>query len=58
MNLPMVFQPEVREEIDEGDAWNEGRRTGLGEEFLIARIEIVAIHHSKRDPKRWQSRIQ
>jgi len=34
MNLPLVFEAEVREEIDESYTWYEGRRIDWGEEFL------------------------
>jgi plasmid stabilization system protein ParE len=34
MTLPLVFSPEVREEVDEAYAWYERQRAGLGEEFL------------------------
>ena len=40
MNRPLHFKPEVREEIDATYAWYEGRRTGLGEEFLV---EVQAV---------------
>jgi plasmid stabilization system protein ParE len=98
MNLPLCFEPEVREDIDEAYEWYEGQRIGLGEEFLAEvdvtldriqqnpelsapiyqsvrrarfkrfayalyyrveprRIVVIAVHHGKRDPKHWQSRI-
>lgn len=97
MNLPLVFQADVRNEIDDAYAWYETQRHGLGEEFLtevqrvldqivrnpeihapiyqtvrhsrvkrfayaiyyrieLDRINVIAVHHSKRDPRHWQSR--
>jgi len=97
MSLSLVFEREVREEIDEAYQWFESRRLGLGEEFLAEvqgvldgivnapelhaviyknirhvrvkrfsyavydgleaeRLAVIAVHHGKRDPKRWQSR--
>lgn len=51
MSLPLVFRPEVREEMDEAFAWYERRRIGLGEEFLAAvhstldRIQEIPEHY-------------
>jgi plasmid stabilization system protein ParE len=97
MNLPLVFQADVRKDIDEAYTWYEDQRLGLGEQFMIEiqsvldriernpelhaliykdvrhirvkrfpyavyyrieidRIAVIAVHHSKRDPSRWQSR--
>ncbi len=88
MSRPLVFEPEVRGEIDEAHAWYEGQRAGLGEEFLAEvqaaldriqaaperhalvkrfpdavyyraapdRTKVTAVHHTSRDPGRWQSR--
>ena len=97
MSLPVVFQPGVREEVDDAYVWYEQQRKGLGEAFLAAvqvaldqigqapeahapiyrtvrhcqvkrfpfavyyragsnRIDVIAVHHGKRDPKTWQSK--
>jgi plasmid stabilization system protein ParE len=34
MDAKLIFAPEVERDVDEAYAWYEGRRTGLGEEFL------------------------
>ena len=34
MSLPLVFRPEVQEDLDEAWAWYEKQRAGLGDEFL------------------------
>ena len=34
MSLPLVFRPEVQDDVDEAWAWYEKQRTGLGDEFL------------------------
>ena len=39
MNLPVVFKPIARQEMDESFAWYETQRTGLGFEFL-SEIEV------------------
>lgn len=41
MNLPLVFRPEARDEIDAAYAWYEQQRVGLGEEFLSAIREVL-----------------
>jgi plasmid stabilization system protein ParE len=35
MSFTLVFQPGVRDEIDEAYTWYEAQRPGLGEEFLV-----------------------
>ncbi len=34
MAAELIIAPEAEQDIAEGYAWYEGRRTGLGEEFL------------------------
>jgi plasmid stabilization system protein ParE len=34
MSLPLVFQADVRDDIDEAYTWYENQRSGLGEQFL------------------------
>ena len=51
MNLPLVYRPEVRDEIDEEYTWYEEQRAGLGEEFLAAvRTTLDSI---QRNPGRY-----
>lgn len=40
MNLPLVYRPEVQNEIDVAHAWYEERRAGLGKE-LLAELRVL-----------------
>ena len=42
MSRPLVFQPGVRDEIDDAYAWYQEQRHGLGEEFLTE-VERVLV---------------
>ncbi|MGP0066147.1 MAG: type II toxin-antitoxin system RelE/ParE family toxin [Isosphaeraceae bacterium] len=98
MSLPLAFEPEVKDEVDEAYTWCDQQQGGLGEEFLEeiqvaleriqqnpelraviyrdvrrasirrfpyavyyriepGRLTVIAVHHTKRDPRRWQSRV-
>jgi plasmid stabilization system protein ParE len=41
MNLPVVYLPEARDDIDAAYSWFEGQRAGLGDQFLDAFREVV-----------------
>jgi len=45
MAVELVIASEAAQDIDEAYGWYEGRRTGLGEEFL------------RRDPRKWRQRL-
>jgi plasmid stabilization system protein ParE len=42
MNLPLVFHPDVKGEVDEAYRWYEQQRPGLGDDFLEALDEVFA----------------
>jgi len=97
MSLPLLITPEAEADIAEARAWYEGKREGLGEEFILCveagldhirrapaaatevvpgvrrvvvrrfpygifyrvdpdQIAVLAVYHSKRDPRGWQQR--
>lgn len=97
MSLPIILDPEARDEFDRGYDYYEGQRAGLGESFAdavqaildplksmpqmhrvvfgdirravvrgfpycvyyreeAARVRVLSVFHTKRDPKIWQSR--
>lgn len=41
MNWRVVVRPEVRTDLDEAAAWYEGRRAGLGREFVAAVAKVL-----------------
>ncbi|HEV7472566.1 MAG TPA: type II toxin-antitoxin system RelE/ParE family toxin [Pyrinomonadaceae bacterium] len=43
MNLPIVTRPKAAAEIDAAYRWYERERRGLGEEFLVALTQAVAV---------------
>jgi len=40
MSLPLVFHPDVHDEVDEAYRWYEQQRAGLGDDFLAAIEEV------------------
>ena len=42
MSLPLVFLPQVRDDVDEAYSWYEERRTGLGDAFLASLEETFS----------------
>src|SRR5262245_50454179 len=52
MTWPLVFHPEVKEEVNEAYRWYESQRYGLGDDFLAA-LEAV-YHHIGETPKAHQ----
>ena len=48
MTLPVVYRPEVRDEVDEAYGWYEEQRRGLGDEFLDA--VQVALNRIQENP--------
>ena len=48
MNAEVIFAPEAERDIAEAYSWYEGRRVGLGEEFLSC-VE-ASIQKIRRDP--------
>ncbi|MBL8864110.1 MAG: type II toxin-antitoxin system RelE/ParE family toxin [Planctomycetia bacterium] len=40
MSLPIVFHPDVRDEVDEAYKYYEERQSGLGDDFLAAVREV------------------
>jgi plasmid stabilization system protein ParE len=40
MSLPLIFHPDVRDEIDEAYRWHEQLRVPRGDEFLAAIEEV------------------
>lgn len=42
MTLPLVFHPDVQDEVDEAHRWYEQKQTGLGDDFLAALEEVYA----------------
>lgn len=40
MSLPLVFHPDVQDEVDEAYRWYEQQRAGLGDDFLAAIEEV------------------
>jgi plasmid stabilization system protein ParE len=40
MNLPLVFHPDVQNEIDDAYQWYEQQFPGLGQDFLTALDEV------------------
>ncbi len=43
MSAELIFAPEAEQDLAEGYTWYEGRRTGLGEEFLSAVEACLAV---------------
>ena len=97
MSLPLIITPEAEADLAEARAWYEGKRVGLGEEFVLCveaglehirrapeaapavrpgvrrvvvrrfpygifyridpdQIAVLAVYHTRRDPRGWQSR--
>lgn len=97
MNYALIIRHEAEEDMIEGRDWYEGRREGLGTEFLTAAdevfdrirqtpelyapeyksvrrtsmkrfpyivyyrllgdtVEVIAVQHGSRSPRRWRSR--
>jgi hypothetical protein len=65
-----IVRPAAEVDIAEAALWYESRSLGLGAEFLRARfpyavyfvsaataIRVLACMHAKRDPRRWQRRV-
>ena len=48
MSLPLIVTPEAEADMAEAKAWYEGRRTGLGEDFVLC-VE-AALEHVRRAP--------
>jgi plasmid stabilization system protein ParE len=48
MNAEVIFAPEAEQDIAEAYNWYEGRRVGLGEEFLSC--VDASIQKIRRDP--------
>ena len=40
MSLPLVFHPDVYDEVDQAYCWYEQQRAGLGDDFLAAFDEV------------------
>jgi len=40
MSLPLVFHPNVQDEVDEAYRWYEQQSAGLGDDFLAALEEV------------------
>ena len=49
MNRPLIFRPEVRDDIDQIYLWYDGLRAGLGERFL-AEMQVV-LDRVERTPE-------
>lgn len=49
MDAELIFAPEAEQDIAEAYNWYEGRRPGLGEEFLGC--VDARVHKICRDPK-------
>ena len=97
MSLPLIITPNAELDIRDARTWYEGKRTGLGERFVMAvetalgqivrvprggseiepgvrrvvirkfpygvfyrvdpdQIAILAVYHSKRNPRTWKTR--
>jgi plasmid stabilization system protein ParE len=41
MSLPIVFRPAAQGELDDAAAWYEGRRAGLGDDFLAEVQQVL-----------------
>src|SRR5258707_4655958 len=95
MSLPLIITPEAEEDLADAKSWYEGKRKGLGEQFILCveaafdhigrfpaaaqevypgvrrlvikqfpygvfyrldqdQIAVLAVYHSKRDPRGWQ----
>jgi plasmid stabilization system protein ParE len=98
VNPPLILNPEAEVDLVEAKAWYDGRRPGLGDDFLLcveevfegirrlprfhpevfqglrlalvrrfpfavvyhadeSQITVLAIYHTRRDPRGWQDRI-
>jgi plasmid stabilization system protein ParE len=94
---PLIINPEAEADLAVAKAWYDGRRPGLGEDFLLCveevfegvrrtpelhgkvfqelrlalvrrfpyavvyradedQVTVVAVYHTRRDPRGWQSR--
>lgn len=40
MSLPVVFHPDVQDEVDDAYRWYERQRLGLGDDFLAALEDV------------------
>ena len=49
MNMPLVFEPEVANDVDRAYAWYEHERPGLGEE-LLAEVQ-TALDQIQESPQ-------
>jgi hypothetical protein len=54
MRRTLRVLPDAEAELQSAAVWYEGKRRGLGVEFVA--VEIVAIAHAKRRPGYWLGR--
>ena len=51
MSLPLVFHPDVYDEVDQAYCWYEQQRAGLGDDFLAAFDEVYRrLQQTPNDP--------
>jgi toxin ParE1/3/4 len=98
MSLPLLITPDAEEDLAQAKAWYNGKREGLGDEFVLCveealdrirrlpesatqvypgvrrvvvrrfpygvfyrvdpdQVAVIAVYHSRRDPRGWQARV-
>jgi len=70
MAAELIIAPEAEHDLAEAYAWYEGRRVGLGEEFLSCvdacavfyeyvegMVTVYGVFHTSRNPDKWRQRL-
>lgn len=53
MSLPLVITPEAEADLAEAKAWYDGKRQGLGEEFVWC-VEAGLVRADRPAPAAWE----